>query len=281
MGASQTPPAYCEWRDFMRSRSRSPSRADFSAAGSWLAPGFSSRTVPSACRSLIVVIDFTTLGAKYAGRLHRVPWGSRVSTVAALATSDEGPRVVLLDPSRATCAPGRNVAGEPRDKLTFVEVAVGSEQVAFASSDIPEELFLRGALSRTLLMAGALEAVAELTVSYSAQRHQFGRPIGRFQAVAQRLARLASETEAAALAAGVAVRRFEVAGIEATFEVGRGQDDRGKGGHASGCRRPSDSWRVSACPGSTPFTISPGVCGLGARNGDPRLTGRRSSAARP
>jgi acyl-CoA dehydrogenase len=158
-------------------------------------------------------------GGQVRGCLHRVPWGSRVSTVAALATSDEGPRVVLLDPSRATCAPGRNVAGEPRDKLTFVEVAVGSEQVAFASSDIPEELFLRGALSRTLLMAGALEAVAELTVSYSAQRHQFGRPIGRFQAVAQRLARLASETEAAALAAGVAVRRFEVAGIEATFEV--------------------------------------------------------------
>ena len=158
-------------------------------------------------------------GGRITGCLHRVPWGSRVPTVAALATSDEGPRVVLLEPSRATCTPGRNVAGEPRDGLTFLDVPVEPERVAFASPDIPAEIFLRGALSRALLMAGALEAIAELTVSYSAQRHQFGRPIGRFQAVAQRLARLASETEAAALAAAVAAQRFEVAGIEATFEV--------------------------------------------------------------
>jgi len=164
--------------------------------------------------------DYLVLkGSRVSGFLQRVPWGGQVTAVVALATSKDGIAAVLLDPREATIARGRNVAGEPRDSLTFDDATLASGRMAPVAPTVGDELQLRGALSRALVMAGALEAVAELTVRYSGERHQFGRPVGRFQAVAQRLARLTSETEAAALAAAVALRRFEVVGTDATFEV--------------------------------------------------------------
>jgi acyl-CoA dehydrogenase len=53
-------------------------------------------------------------------------------------------------------------------------------------------------------MAGALEAILELAVSYANERVAFERPIAKFQAVQHNLARLAGETAAALAAAGSA-----------------------------------------------------------------------------
>jgi len=151
------------------------------------------------------------------GRLHRVPWGRHVSAVITVADRGDGDVVVLVDPGEATVQAGASVAGEPRDSLTFDDAAV--LQMGAVAAGVREELRMRGALSRTLLMAGAMEAIAELTIRYSSEREQFGRPVGRFQAVAQRLARLSCETEAAALSAAVAARRFAESGTDAVFEV--------------------------------------------------------------
>jgi acyl-CoA dehydrogenase len=54
-------------------------------------------------------------------------------------------------------------------------------------------------------MAGALETILEMTVEYAQQRVQFGRPIGKFQAVGQQIAVLAGEVAAAGRAADDAV----------------------------------------------------------------------------
>ena len=157
--------------------------------------------------------------ARVTGRLNRVPWGSHVKAVAALADSAEGQSVVLIDPATAEVTPGRNVAGEPRDALVFDGVAISAERAAASPADLRLELALRGALARSLLMAGAMESVSDMTVEYSGQRRQFGRAIGSFQAVAQRLVRLSSETEMAALSAEVAALRFAQMGVTAGFEV--------------------------------------------------------------
>ena len=53
-------------------------------------------------------------------------------------------------------------------------------------------------------MVGALEAILDLAVAYANERVAFGRPIGKFQAVQQSLARLAGEVAAALAAAGSA-----------------------------------------------------------------------------
>lgn len=48
-----------------------------------------------------------------------------------------------------------------------------------------------GALLRSAQMAGAAQGLSERSVAYCREREQFGRPIGKFQAVQQQLAELA------------------------------------------------------------------------------------------
>ncbi len=80
---------------------------------------------------------------------------------------------------------------------------------------------MRGALARSVLMTGALERALGFSVSYAKERHQFGRPIGRFQAIQHQLATLAGETAAAGAAADAAVAAMESAGdaAGAAFEI--------------------------------------------------------------
>ena len=57
-----------------------------------------------------------------------------------------------------------------------------------------------GALMRAAQMAGAMEAALDLATTYANDRVQFGRPIGKFQAIQQQLALLAEEAAAALVA---------------------------------------------------------------------------------
>jgi acyl-CoA dehydrogenase len=113
--------------------------------------------------------------------------------------------------------PGRNLAGESRD--TVVLDSVVPEHVAPAGEGVDvDQLRLRGALARAVAMAGALARVTELTVNYTSTRHQFGRPLGRFQAVQRHLVRIAERsvstgiaTESACLNADPVPDLFDVA----------------------------------------------------------------------
>lgn len=59
-------------------------------------------------------------------------------------------------------------------------------------------------------MAGAMRRVLTLSVGYANDRSQFGRPIGRFQAVQQELAVLAAQAASAATAARIGCATAEV-----------------------------------------------------------------------
>ncbi len=155
---------------------------------------------------------------KVSGQLAWVPWASH-SLVVATVTAPQGTHVVLIDPAGATLERGHSLAGEERDSLRFEAVSPISCSAGPVSPAVVDLLELRGALSRTLLMAGAMEAIAEMTVTYAANRVQFGRSVASFQAVAHRLVQLTSEAEAAALAAQVAADRFADVGTDAFFEV--------------------------------------------------------------
>jgi alkylation response protein AidB-like acyl-CoA dehydrogenase len=67
---------------------------------------------------------------------------------------------------------------------------------------------LQGASAETLcnvlhaaVMAGAMERVLAMTVSYAADRRQFGKPIAQFQAIQQELAVMAEQAASAAMGA--------------------------------------------------------------------------------
>lgn len=64
-----------------------------------------------------------------------------------------------------------------------------------------EQLRLRGALARAVAMAGALARITDLTVDYTSTRHQFGRPVARFQAVQRHLVRIAERSVSTGIAA--------------------------------------------------------------------------------
>jgi hypothetical protein len=60
-----------------------------------------------------------------------------------------------------------------------------------------------GALLTAALMAGAMERVLEATLTYASERAQFGKSIGKFQAVQQQLAVMAEQVFAARMAAEI------------------------------------------------------------------------------
>ncbi|MEL6985194.1 MAG: acyl-CoA dehydrogenase family protein, partial [Actinomycetota bacterium] len=104
--------------------------------------------------------------------------------------------------------------------VIFDQVTVPAGRVAEVEADVAEQLELRGALSRVMLMAGALEAMSRLTVGYTGDRQQFGRPVGRFQAVAQHLVWGAQDAALVDMGARVAAARASARGVlDASFEI--------------------------------------------------------------
>jgi acyl-CoA dehydrogenase len=115
--------------------------------------------------------------------------------------------VVVALASAARVERRANLAGEPRD--TLVVERAKPEDVRPAACDLCE----RGALTRAALIAGALAAMARLTVAYAGERRQFGRPIAAFQAVQAHLVAIAQE----ACLAGAAVEG--AARLPGSFEI--------------------------------------------------------------
>jgi acyl-CoA dehydrogenase len=120
--------------------------------------------------------------------------------------ADGGEAVVVLGQDDVTVRPGRNLAGEPRDDVT-VDRVVPAAAVAPVPVGTGQTLRNRAALTRALLLAGALERVLDLTVRYASERQQFGRPLSAFQAIQQQVAELAAEVAATRGAVDAAVRR--------------------------------------------------------------------------
>ena len=73
--------------------------------------------------------------------------------------------------SRRTGAAALRVAGD-----AVARPAAGVDRAA---------LYRCGALARAVVMAGAMERALDTAVTYAGERKQFGRPIGKFQAVQQ------------------------------------------------------------------------------------------------
>ena len=111
------------------------------------------------------------------------------------------------------------------------EAAATVRVSAYQGTDIPfaERVLLphpddreRGALMRSIQMCGAMARVRDLAIQYAADRHQFGQPINRFQAVQHQLAELAAEAAAAdAIVADASARPTRSAVAAAKVITGR------------------------------------------------------------
>ncbi|MBY0336718.1 MAG: acyl-CoA dehydrogenase family protein [Acetobacteraceae bacterium] len=110
-----------------------------------------------------------------------------------------------------------NLTREPRDAV--------DPGAALAEGTLPDRHGPRAirfglALLRAAQMAGAVEKALALAVDWANTRQQFGRPIGRFQAVQQQLAAMAGEVAAAGTAVTLAARAADARGLDgAAFEI--------------------------------------------------------------
>ena len=153
-------------------------------------------------------LDRSGLNWRLTGSIRRVAWG-RVANSIVLALRQDGKTLIVQAAcSGAVIERAANLAGEFRDTLTFHNHPVEVTPWNHAFTDDPVAVI--GAMMRSGQMAGALDDVLARSVVYVGERQQFGRPIGKQQAVQQNLAILAEEvaaTEAAAEAAFLAFDR--------------------------------------------------------------------------
>ena len=143
------------------------------------------------------------------GTAHQVPFARDADHIAVLARQGDAIKVALVERSQGAVAEGRSLADEPKDDITFDGTAIVA--VADAPDGIDEDaVFLMGAAVRSVQMAGALQAILDVSVEYSKERLAFGGAISPFQAVQHNLARLAGEVSAAiavSASAADAIRR--------------------------------------------------------------------------
>lgn len=144
------------------------------------------------------------------GRVKNVPWARFAEKLLVLGETADESLLALIKLDHVQIVHGKNLAGEARDELVFEQVFIDDGKIFPVNRhEITNKLLYGGALTRTIMMAGALENIMELTVNYASERSQFGRPINRFQAVQHHIALLAGEAAAANVAANCAVAAYQ------------------------------------------------------------------------
>jgi acyl-CoA dehydrogenase len=141
-----------------------------------------------------------TIGSdgRASGRAWNVPWGRHAAAVVVVSQSADGPIILVVPRSSSEVEPRVNIAGDARDTVRFKGVAIMPAPFDALSARAA------GAATRSLMMAGALRTVAAMTTQYAEERKQFGRAIGKFQAIQQTLAVLAGQAASAGVAADIA-----------------------------------------------------------------------------
>lgn len=135
-----------------------------------------------------------------APRMHwarHCPWAVVSMSAGGIALLD------LQDSASVSMVQRVNHARIPADSVTLD----GARVVAHAPNPLPglsRPVWTLGAVARSSMMVGALECLLEQSVQYANDRVQFGKPIGKNQAVQQQLALMAGDVAASRVAALVA-----------------------------------------------------------------------------
>ena len=161
--------------------------------------------------------DFTLENGRLSGVARAVPWGRNATHAVTLVESGWGVETVLAPLQYARIEKDRSVAREPRDTLSFDHLVVDTGWAGLPGNGLK----LYGALTRSVQMAGALDYLTRASVQYANERTQFGKPIGKFQAIQQQLAVLSTQAAAVGIAAahGCACADAVTSGDAAAFEI--------------------------------------------------------------
>ena len=167
-----------------------------------------------ATRAERVGADWVLTGAKAV-----VPSGAIADGFLLPAGTDDGIGVFLVRPDdRGVAVEGQQIVdGDTVASLELSGVLLGADR-RLGGADVLDWLITRNTVGLCAVQLGVLERALELTVAYARHRAQFGRPIGSFQAVAQRLADAYIDVEAVRLTLWEAAWRV-AEGLPAVAEV--------------------------------------------------------------
>lgn len=131
------------------------------------------------------------------GTKQLVPAAQLANAVVVSARTDDGPALFVVD----TDADGVDVAsvqttnGEPHADVALAG-AVGQRLGAHVGVEPVQSLYTRALVGLCAIQVGVVERALRIAASYTSEREQFGRPIGSFQAVQQRMADAFIDVEA-------------------------------------------------------------------------------------
>jgi alkylation response protein AidB-like acyl-CoA dehydrogenase len=133
-----------------------------------------------------------------------VPSASLADLMLVPASGADGVLVFLVEPTDdgVTVQPQSLTDGADAGRLVLDGVGLDDGRVLGESgrgAEVADWLVSRATVGVCAMQAGVLERALELTAEYARSREQFGRPIGSFQAVAQRLADAYIDVEAVGL----------------------------------------------------------------------------------
>ncbi|MDR2986795.1 MAG: acyl-CoA dehydrogenase family protein [Nocardiopsaceae bacterium] len=170
---------------------------------------------------------------RLSGSKTAVPFGTVAHLFLVPATTPYGTSVFCVQPTDpgVTVEPQELTDGPGFARVTLEGAELGSDQL-LASGNEPVAGWLadRATVGICAAQLGVAERALELTSEHARTRQQFGRPIGAFQAVAQRLADAYIDVEAIRLTMWQAAWRLE-AGLPADEEIATAKFCAADGGH--------------------------------------------------
>ena len=179
--------------------------------------------------------DDTADGWLLTGTKTAVLAGAHAALLLVPAMTMSGPAVFLVTPDDAgvTITPQQVTGGDGAALVELAGVRVGQDRLLGAAASGPEiARWLAGQATIGLcaLQLGVAERALELTAGYAQRRQQFGKPIGSFQAVANRLADAFIDVEGIRLTLWQAAWRLD-SGLPAETELATAKFWAAEAGH--------------------------------------------------
>ncbi|MGE0214655.1 acyl-CoA dehydrogenase family protein [Mycolicibacterium sp.] len=175
--------------------------AETDLLAAWLADAVG-LAVPAAGALAIAPAAGSLRDGRIAGTASAVAWPRSAAAVVLAVRTADGVWAGVVDAAALSIADGLNLAGEPRDRITF---DLPADALRSVDPPVYDELLRRGAWARCIQVIGALDAAAASSVAHCRERVQFGRPLSKLQAVQQALAGMAGEIERGRAAATLAI----------------------------------------------------------------------------
>lgn len=161
-------------------------------------------------------LSLAASGEKISGRAQSVPWACHARWAVAQLDNGDLAYIDLADAKGVSITHGRDTAGMPSDTVNFDSAIVRSVLPASAFA-VREPLRSLGALVHSTMMTGAMEWVLAQAIQYANDRVQFGRPIGKNQALQQALAQVAGDVATARMASLMAGQDFSLTDAEREY----------------------------------------------------------------